>query len=121
MNRMLKYASWSTSPPLTRLLRPAIRRSGAVMGRIVDDVIQARRDGAGAQAQDLLDLMLNSAHPVTGRSLAPDNLRRIVFRAVLPHAESRGPGPGQGGGGRVMGHIRQSQAGLRRCRETALC
>ena len=27
MNRMLKYASWSTFPLLTRLLRPAIRRS----------------------------------------------------------------------------------------------
>src|ERR1700761_396071 len=69
MNRTLKYASWSTFPLLTRLLRPAIRRSGAVMGRIVDDVIQARRDGAGSKAKDLLDLMLNSAHPVTGHSL----------------------------------------------------
>src|ERR1700742_2076832 len=46
MNRTLKYASWSTFPPLTRLLRPAICRSGAVMGHVVDDVIQARRDGA---------------------------------------------------------------------------
>jgi cytochrome P450 len=38
-------------------------------------VIQARRDGAASEAQDLLDLMLNSAHPVTGRSLDPVNIR----------------------------------------------
>jgi cytochrome P450 len=88
MNRMLKYASWSTFPLLTRLLRPAIRRSGAVMGRIVDDVIQARRDGAGSEAQDLLDLMLNSAHPVTGRSLDPVNIRQQVITFIVAGHET---------------------------------
>jgi cytochrome P450 len=88
MNRTLKYASWSTFPMLTWLLRPAIRRSGAVMGRIVDEVIQARRDGAGSEARDLLDLMLNSAHPVTGRSLDPVNIRQQVITFIMAGHET---------------------------------
>ena len=88
MNRMLKYASWSTFPLLTRLLRPAIRRSGAVMGRIVDDVIQARRDGAGSETRDLLDLMLNSTHPSTGRRLDPVNIRQQVITFIVAGHET---------------------------------
>ena len=88
MNRMLKYASWSTFPLLTRLLRPAIRRSGAVMGRIVDDVIEARRDGAGPRTPDLLDLMLNSTHPTTGRRLDPVNIRQQVITFIVAGHET---------------------------------
>ena len=88
MNRMLKYASWSTFPLLTRLLKPAIRRSGAVMGRIVDDVIAARRDGAGPATPDLLDLMLNSTHPVTGRRLDPVNIRQQVITFIVAGHET---------------------------------
>jgi cytochrome P450 len=88
MNRTLKYASWSAFPLLSRLLRPAIRRSGAVMGRIVDEVIAARHDGAGSQAQDLLDLMLNSTHPVTGRSLDPVNIRQQVITFIVAGHET---------------------------------
>jgi cytochrome P450 len=88
MNRMLKYASWSTFPLLTRLLRPAIRRSGAVMGRIVDDVIQARRDGAGSETGDLLDLMLNSTHPTTGGRLDPVNIRQQVITFIVAGHET---------------------------------
>jgi cytochrome P450 len=88
MNRMLKYASWSTFPLLTRLLRPAIRRSGAVMGRIVDDVIQARRDGDGSESRDLLDLMLNSTHPTTGRRLDPVSIRQQVITFIVAGHET---------------------------------
>ncbi len=88
MNRMLKYASWSTFPLLTRLLRPAIRRSGAVMGRIVDDVIEARRDGASPRTPDLLDLMLNSTHPTTGRQLDPVNIRQQVITFIVAGHET---------------------------------
>ena len=88
MNRMLKYASWSTFPLLTRLLRPAIRRSGAVMGRIVDEVIQARRDGDGAETRDLLDLMLNSTDPTTGRRLDPVNIRQQVITFIVAGHET---------------------------------
>lgn len=88
MNRVLKYASWSTFPPLTRLLRPAIRRSGAVMGRIVDDVIEARRDGAAPGTPDLLDLMLNATHPQTGRRLDPVNIRQQVITFIVAGHET---------------------------------
>ena len=88
MNRTLKYASWSTFPPLTRLLRPAIRRSGAVMGRIVDDVIQARRGGAGPETGDLLDLMLNATDPGTGRRLDPVNIRQQVITFIVAGHET---------------------------------
>jgi cytochrome P450 len=88
MNRMLKYASWSAFPLLTRLLRPAIRRSGAVMGRIVDDVIQARRDGAGSETRDLLHLMLDSAHPITGRRLDAVNIRQQVITFIVAGHET---------------------------------
>jgi cytochrome P450 len=88
MNRMLKYASWSTFPLLTRLLKPAIRRSGAVMGRIVDEVIQARRDGANSEARDLLDMMLNSTHPTTGRGLDPVNIRQQVITFIVAGHET---------------------------------
>lgn len=88
MNRMLKYASWSTFPLLTRLLKPAIRRSGAVMGRIVDDVIQARRDGASPDIPDLLDLMLHSTHPITGRRLDPVNIRQQVITFIVAGHET---------------------------------
>src|SRR6201996_5350437 len=69
MNRMLLYANWSTVGPLARLVRPMLLRAGSVMARIVDDVIRSRQDGNRAGAYDLLQLMLNSAHPVTGHSL----------------------------------------------------
>jgi len=88
MNRMLKYASWSTFPVLTRVLRPAIRRSGEVMGRIVDDVIEARRNGAGSDACDLLDMMLNSTDPATGRRLDPLNIRQQVITFIVSGHET---------------------------------
>lgn len=86
MNRMLKYASWSTFPLLTRLLRPAIGRAGAVMGRIVDDVIEAR--GQGADGDDLLSLMLNSTHPETGARLDPVNIRQQVITFIVAGHET---------------------------------
>ncbi len=88
MNRMLKYASWSTFPLLTRPLRPAIRRSGAAMGRVVDDVIRDRRDGAGPRTPDLLDLMLSSTHPNTGRRLDPANIRQQVITFIVAGHET---------------------------------
>jgi cytochrome P450 len=79
MNRVLLCASWSTVPPLTRPVRPLMLRAGRKMGRIVDEVIEARRAGARSETPDLLDLMLNTAHPVTGRQLDPVNIRQQVI------------------------------------------
>jgi cytochrome P450 len=88
MNRMLKYASWSTISPLARPLRPALRRSGAVMGRIVDDVIQVRRSGARPETKDLLELMLHSEHPSTGRRLDPVNIRQQIITFIFAGHET---------------------------------
>jgi cytochrome P450 len=88
MNRMLQYANWSTIPPLARLVRPLLLRSGAVMARIVDEVVESRRDGAGAEANDLLDLMLNATHPTTGHRLDPDNIRQQVITFMVAGHET---------------------------------
>jgi cytochrome P450 len=88
MNRTLQYANWSTVAPLARPVRPLLLRSGAVMARIVDDVIRARQGGTGAGANDLLDLMLNSTHPATGRRLDPDNIRQQVITFIVAGHET---------------------------------
>jgi cytochrome P450 len=59
------------------------------MARIVDDVISARRDGAGTGADDLLDLMLNATHPTTGRRLDSDNIRQQVITFIVAGHETR--------------------------------
>ena len=79
MSRMLLYTNWSTVPGLARPVRPLMLRAGAKMGRIVDEVIEARRFGARSETPDLLDLMLNAAHPTTGRQLDPVNIRQQVI------------------------------------------
>jgi cytochrome P450 len=88
MNRMLQCATWSTIPGLARPLRPLLRHSGAVMGRIVDQVIQARRGGARPQANDLLDLMLHATDPTTGRRLDPVNIRQQVITFIVAGHET---------------------------------
>jgi cytochrome P450 len=88
MNRALMCANWSTIPGLARLLRPALLRSGAVTGRIVDEVIRARRGGARPEAHDLLDLMLHAAHPTTGRRLDPVNIRQQVITFIVAGHET---------------------------------
>jgi len=88
MNRTLRYASWSTVPGLARPLLPLLRRSGEVLGRIVDDVIQARRGGVRPENRDLLDLMLHSTHPVTGRRLDPVNIRQQVITFLFAGHET---------------------------------
>jgi cytochrome P450 len=88
MNRVLQYASWSTVPGLARPLRPLLRRSGAVMGRIVDEVIQARRGGARPDTNDLLDLMLHATGPTTGRRLDPVNIRQQVITFIVAGHET---------------------------------
>jgi cytochrome P450 len=88
MNRTLLCASWSAVPGLARPLLPLLRRSGAVMGRVVDDVIRARRAGVRPENHDLLDLMLHSTHPVTGRRLDPVNIRQQVITFIVAGHET---------------------------------
>ncbi|WP_420037401.1 cytochrome P450 [Streptomyces sp. cg28] len=77
-------------PLLASLQRGAERRNTAdraFLNRTVDDVIAARRasgDGPG----DLLDRMLEVAHPKTGERLAPENIRRQVITFLVAGHET---------------------------------
>ncbi len=92
----LSYAQrLNTVPaPLARyLLRGATRRNAAdiaYLNRTVDDLVRARRtageDGAGNG--DLLDRMLETAHPDTGERLSPENVRRQVITFLVAGHET---------------------------------
>ncbi|WP_329523492.1 cytochrome P450 [Streptomyces jietaisiensis] len=74
------------------LLRAAARRNEddiALLNRTVDAVVAARReaDGSGSTG-DLLDRMLETAHPETGERLAPDNVRRQVITFLVAGHET---------------------------------
>ncbi|MGH4031743.1 cytochrome P450 [Actinomycetota bacterium Odt1-20B] len=85
-------------PPLLTplLLRGAERRNAAHMAylnRTVDDVIAVRRasgqrTGAGVRTGDLLDRMLEVAHPETGERLSPENIRRQVITFLVAGHET---------------------------------
>jgi cytochrome P450 len=88
MNRTLLCANWSTVPALARPVRPLMLRAGAKMGRIVDEVIEARRGRRASETHDLLDLMLSAEHPITGRSLDPVNIRQQVITFMVAGHET---------------------------------
>lgn len=58
------------------------------MERIVDEVIQVRRDGAAPDALDLLDRMLAAAHPETGHRIDPVNIRRQIITFMIAGHET---------------------------------
>ncbi|MFF8446653.1 cytochrome P450 [Streptomyces leeuwenhoekii] len=71
------------------LLRRASRRNAAdiaCLDRTVDDLIRARRTAPGQG--DLLDRMLETAHPVTGERLSPENVRRQVITFLVAGHET---------------------------------
>jgi cytochrome P450 len=94
MTRTLRYANLSIIgllAPVRRVVAGSARQHRAdvaLMEGIVDEVIQARRDGATAEAPDLLDLMLRTAHPETGRRLDPVNIRRQVITFMIAGHET---------------------------------
>ncbi|MEU6576753.1 cytochrome P450 [Streptomyces sp. NPDC046805] len=72
------------------LLRDAGRRNAADMARLnstVDDVVRTRRDSGGGDG-DLLDRMLETAHPETGERLSPENVRRQVITFLVAGHET---------------------------------
>ncbi|MFF1381707.1 cytochrome P450 [Streptomyces sp. NPDC058308] len=81
-------------PPLLTplLLRGADRRNEADMAYLnhtVDAVVAARRAAPGRGGQgDLLDRMLEVAHPGTGERLTPQNIRRQVITFLVAGHET---------------------------------
>jgi unspecific monooxygenase len=72
------------------LLRRASRRNAADIDRLnrtVDELVRARR-ASGRGDGDLLDRMLQTAHPRTGERLAPENIRRQVITFLVAGHET---------------------------------
>ncbi|MFG2881405.1 cytochrome P450 [Streptomyces sp. NPDC048297] len=84
------------------LLRGAARRNAAdiaYLNRTVDDLVAARNGtgggagtgtggGTGTGTGDLLDRMLETAHPETGERLSPENVRRQVITFLVAGHET---------------------------------
>ncbi|MFE0515933.1 cytochrome P450 [Streptomyces sp. NPDC058964] len=89
----LSYAQrLNTVPaPLAPLfLRRASRRNAAdiaFLNRTVDDQVRARRRSGGGDG-DLLDRMLDTAHPETGERLSPENVRHQVITFLVAGHET---------------------------------
>ncbi|MEV4787052.1 cytochrome P450 [Streptomyces tuirus] len=72
------------------LLRGATRRNAADIAHLndtVDELVRARRATGGGNG-DLLDRMLETAHPETGERLAPQNVRRQVITFLVAGHET---------------------------------
>ncbi|MFC7310438.1 cytochrome P450 [Streptomyces monticola] len=74
------------------LLRGAARRNAAdleYLNHTVDEIVTARRDGTAAGGRgDLLDRMLDVAHPDTGERLSAENIRRQVITFLVAGHET---------------------------------
>lgn len=72
------------------LLRRASRRNAADIDRlhrIVDEVVRIRRADGGGEG-DLLDRMLDTAHPESGERLSSENVRRQVITFLVAGHET---------------------------------
>ncbi|MFK4144759.1 cytochrome P450 [Streptomyces sp. NPDC004065] len=82
------------APLAPYLLRGASRRNAADIARLnrtVDDLVDARRGagrGGGGGEGDLLDRMLEVAHPETGERLSAENVRRQVITFLVAGHET---------------------------------
>ncbi|GLW46618.1 cytochrome P450 [Streptomyces sp. NBRC 14336] len=87
---VLAYAQRLNTVPAPFLLSSAARRNDAdiaYLHRTVDDLVRRRRGGSGGSG-DLLDRMLETAHPETGERLAPENVRRQVITFLVAGHET---------------------------------
>ncbi|MFE3638485.1 cytochrome P450 [Streptomyces sp. NPDC059168] len=77
-------------PLVPLLLRGAARRNAAdiaLLDRTVDEVVAARRRSGGGDG-DLLDRMLDTAHPETGERLSAENVRKQVITFLVAGHET---------------------------------
>jgi cytochrome P450 len=87
MTRTLRYANLLAVLPWAPLRR-LMAGSAARMERIVDEVIRARCGGDAPGGPDLLGRMLRTAHPETGSSLDPINIRQQVITFIVAGHET---------------------------------
>ncbi len=88
-----QYLNVVPEPLAPLLLRRATRRNEAAMAylnRTVDELVRARRtsDGGSGGNGDLLDRMLDTAHPETGERLSPENVRLQVLTFLIAGHET---------------------------------
>ncbi|PTM94080.1 cytochrome P450 [Streptomyces sp. VMFN-G11Ma] len=79
------------APLAPYLLRKASRRNEADMAYLnstVDELVRARRASGGRGDGDLLDRMLETAHPRTGERLSAENVRRQVITFLVAGHET---------------------------------
>ncbi|MFE1859034.1 cytochrome P450 [Streptomyces anandii] len=79
------------APLAPYLLRGAGRRNAADIAHLnstVVDLVRARRTASGSGSGDLLDRMLEVAHPETGERLSPENVRRQVITFLVAGHET---------------------------------
>ncbi|MCH0565680.1 MULTISPECIES: cytochrome P450 [unclassified Streptomyces] len=77
-------------PAVPLLLRRASRRNAAdiaFLNRTVDEIVRVRRSSGGGDG-DLLDRMLETAHPETGERLSAQNVRRQVITFLVAGHET---------------------------------
>jgi unspecific monooxygenase len=85
-----QYLNIVPAPLAPLLLRRATRRNEAAMAylnRTVDELVRVRRASDGGNG-DLLDRMLDTAHPETGERLAAENVRRQVLTFLIAGHET---------------------------------
>ncbi|AWT46895.1 MULTISPECIES: cytochrome P450 [Streptomyces] len=78
------------APAAGLLLRRASRRNAAdiaFLNRTVDEIVRIRRREGGGNG-DLLDRMLETAHPETGERLSMENVRRQVITFLVAGHET---------------------------------
>lgn len=84
-----------TTVPGHRVMERRIDRANAhhfaYIDELVDGLIRERRDAADTRHGDLLDLMLDTAHPVSGERLSDRNIRyQILTFLVAGHETTSG-------------------------------
>ncbi|MFJ8079216.1 cytochrome P450 [Streptomyces sp. NPDC096205] len=87
----LSYAQRLNSVPSPLLIRGAARRNAAdiaYLNRTVDELVEARRASGASGGGDLLDRMLDTAHPETGERLAARNVRHQVITFLVAGHET---------------------------------
>ncbi|MEC3977291.1 bifunctional cytochrome P450/NADPH--P450 reductase [Amycolatopsis sp. H20-H5] len=75
-------------PLLNRGADERFTEDAKLMAGIVDDVVKARKESGDTSTDDLLGLMLNAPHPVSGEKLDETNIRNQVITFLIAGHET---------------------------------